>query len=104
MERRCSSPHSQQHANADGVLIVLTSLAPIVLVSSHLLLGLPNDLFSNGFSIRLMFEFQVALRATCPTHPTLFWCSVFFSPLLLLLPELEATGKVAVLCTLMCTV
>jgi hypothetical protein len=43
------------------------SLRYIVLLFSHLRLGLPSGLFPSGFPSKILFPFLI-LSATCPTH------------------------------------
>jgi len=40
-----------------------------ILISSHLRLGVPNDIFSSGFPIKILYSpLSSPIRATCPAH------------------------------------
>ena len=46
-----------------------TSWRSILILSTHLRLGLPNGLFPSGFPTKTLYTtFSSAIRATCPTH------------------------------------
>jgi hypothetical protein len=42
------------------------SLRRILILSTHLRLGLPNGLFPSGFPTIILYEFLFPIRATCP--------------------------------------
>jgi len=47
------------------------SLLSILILSSHLHLGLPSDLFLSGFSIKILYAVLISsMHITCPTHLT----------------------------------
>ena len=53
-----------------------TSWRSILILSSHLSLGLPNGLFPSGFPTRnLCTSLRSSIRATCPTHLILLDCT-----------------------------
>jgi len=55
--------HAPQHASRRSILIL----------SSHLRLGLPNDLFHSGFPTKTLCATILSpIRATCPVHLILF--------------------------------
>jgi hypothetical protein len=45
----------------------------ILILSSHLRLGLPSDLFPSGFSIKTRMHVPSAIGATCSVHPSLLY-------------------------------
>ena len=46
-----------------------TSWRSILILSTHLRLGLPSDLFSSGFSTKALYTpISSPIRATCPAH------------------------------------
>jgi hypothetical protein len=49
------------------------SLRSILILSSHLQLGLPSCVFPTGFHTRILYEFIFSpIRAACPAHLILF--------------------------------
>jgi hypothetical protein len=44
------------------------SLRSILILSSHLILGLRNGLFPSSFLIEILYEFLIPYGATCPAH------------------------------------
>jgi len=52
-----------------------TSWRPILILSSHLRLGLPSDLFPSGFPTNTLYTHLLSpIRATCPAHRILLDC------------------------------
>jgi hypothetical protein len=52
------------------------SLRSILLLSTHLCLGLPNGLFPSGFPTNILYTFTPFVLHTIPTSFSLTWCSV----------------------------
>jgi hypothetical protein len=75
-ESEGSSPHSQQFATSpypEPVEPHSTVNRPrsILIITSHLRLGLPSGLFLSGFRTKTLHTFlSPAMRATCPAHLT----------------------------------
>ena len=75
MEPEGSLPHSQLPANCPYPEPVRSSPHPHIplpedsILSSHLRLGLPSDLFPSGFPTKTLNTSLLApIRATCPAH------------------------------------
>jgi len=77
MKPEGSSPHSQSHATCpypDLSSIQSTHPHPtfrrsILILSSHLSLGLPSDLIPSGFPTKTLYTpLPSPIRATCPAH------------------------------------
>ena len=51
----------------------ITSWRPILILSSHLRLGLPSGLFPSGFPTKILYKIILSsICATCPAHLVLF--------------------------------
>jgi len=75
METEGSLPHSQVPANCPWASSIKsihphpTSWRSILIISSHLCLGLPIGLFLSGFLIKTLYTPLIyPTRATCPAH------------------------------------
>jgi len=75
METECSLPHSQQHANCPcpdphqfSPCPHPISWRPILIVSSHLRLGLPSCLFPSGFVTKLYTPLLFSICDKCLAH------------------------------------
>jgi len=45
------------------------SSPPILILFSHLHLGIPSSFFISGFPTKILYEFLISsIRATCPAH------------------------------------
>jgi hypothetical protein len=77
MEPEGSLPHSQVTATCfypePAHTPNSTSKRSILILSSHLRLGLPSGLFHSGFSTQTLYKpLSSPVRATCPVHLILF--------------------------------
>ena len=73
MEPEGSLPHSQVSLSSSRSIQSMpphpTSWKSILMLSSHLRLGLPSDLFPSGFSTKILYTPQFSsIHATCPAH------------------------------------
>jgi hypothetical protein len=68
--------------------ITIPSISPIsiLILSTHLRVGLPSGLFPYGFPINVLYAFLFSIRATCPAHVAKFGekrnscvCRILFS-------------------------
>ena len=81
MEPEVSLPHSQVPATCpcpepdqSGPCLPLTSWRFILILSSHLHLGLPSGLFPSGFHTKTLYTPLLSpIRATCPVHLILLY-------------------------------
>jgi hypothetical protein len=78
MEPEGSSPCSQEPSplvptlsQIDPVHIIPSYLRYILILSTHLRLGLPSGLFPYGFSTEILYAFFLPMRATFPDRLSL---------------------------------
>jgi len=67
-----STPPAPVQSETNPVLAHPTSLKSILILFSHLLLGLPSVLFHSGFLAKTLYARHLfPMRATCPAHQVL---------------------------------
>jgi len=80
MEPECSLPHSQvpatcPYTDQPSPMPPVPLLEDVLILSSHLLLGLPSGLFPSGFTTKTLYTpLLYPTRATCPAHLVLLDC------------------------------
>ena len=81
MEPECLLPHSQQPStcpypqpNQSSPCLPIPSWRSILILSSHLLLGLASGLFPSGLLTTTLYApLLFLIRATCPAHRNVFY-------------------------------